>query len=76
MSTFTSILNRDCEGFMALELGYSFLDSFHDSFPESSQSSNFPSGLLSKLEPPTYSNVLRLLDKVVECGEYLHNIAR
>jgi hypothetical protein len=53
MSTFASILNRDCEGVMALEIGCSFSISFLDSFSGSLLSPSFSLYQNSELETPT-----------------------
>jgi hypothetical protein len=61
MSTLTSILNRDYEGFTTLKIKCSFSDSFCYSFPESSRSLDFPFDLISKLKHLSSSNGLRFI---------------
>jgi hypothetical protein len=64
MSTFSSILNKDYEGFMVQELNFSFSGSFYDSFSRFSISLDFPSNLIFELEPPTYPNGSSFLVRV------------
>jgi hypothetical protein len=63
MYTFAPILNREYEGFIVLELNYSFLGSLCDSFSRSLLSPSFLSDMVSEFETPNYSNNMRLLDK-------------
>jgi hypothetical protein len=51
MSIFSSILNMDYEGLMTLKIDYYFSYSFHDSFLEYSRYLDFPSDLISELDP-------------------------
>jgi hypothetical protein len=53
ISTFTSILNKAYERVIVLELGFSFLGSFFDSFFGSLLSPDFSSDPTSELNPPT-----------------------
>ena len=52
MSTFTSILSRDCEEVMALELGLSFFGSFSILFSSYLLYPNFPFDIASELDLP------------------------
>jgi hypothetical protein len=76
MSTFTYILNRECEGFMVLELVLSFSNSFRDSFSGSSLSPDFPADLISKFEPPTYMNGLIFLARANMKRDILQYISK
>ena len=63
MWTFASLLNKNCEWFMTLELDCSFSSYLLYFLFVSSLSPNFPSELTSKLEPPS-SPILNLLTRV------------
>jgi hypothetical protein len=64
MSTFSSILNKYCEGFMVPELDCSFFGSFRDSFSRSSLSPGFLSDPIYEFESPTSLISLSLLARV------------
>jgi hypothetical protein len=63
MSNFSSVLNKYCEGFMVLELNFSFLGSFYDSFYGPLLYIGFPYELIYEFEPPTSLNGSRFLTR-------------
>jgi hypothetical protein len=64
MFTFFSILNKYYEGFMVLELDYSFLGYFHNSFSRSFLSPSFPCDSIYEFKPPNYMIGLIFLARV------------
>jgi hypothetical protein len=75
MSTFTSILNRDCEGLTTFELGCSFSGSFLDSFSGSPLSPYSTSDPVLHLEPPASPNGSIFLTRVTMRRDILQDMS-
>ena len=72
---FILILNKDSYWVMVLELGFYFLDSFLNSFFGSPLSYDFPSNMISELDPPISSKGTKFLSRDVMTIDMLCEIS-